>query len=288
MIKSLGMGFIGILPFVAVASVLWVIYKTIHDRLTHYDDKAELSAGNTAAGLARAGAYLGVGIAASGSLIGSEEPFWFDLLMFLIDGLVAIGVFTVASFVLDAVILRKIRNADHIVAGNMAVAVLEASALVSLGIIMSAAFSGGGQNILAGLGSAVLYSFIGLATIALIYLAFCGLYRLVHKCVVEKEIKQNNVGLASEAGGVLLGMSITLWFSISGDFTGWLNDFVSYAIAAGSSVLAVGVAWFLSGRLLTGVPSVKDGTHLGNVAIGVIKMFALMGFGLIAGLVTFS
>ncbi|TAH31877.1 DUF350 domain-containing protein [Candidatus Saccharibacteria bacterium] len=288
MINSLVLGFIGILPFVIVASGLWMVYKTIHDRLTHYDDKAELSAGNTAAGLARAGAYLGVGIAASGSLIGSNEPFWFDLLMFMIDGLVAIGVFTVASFVLDAVILRKIRNADHIVAGNMAVAVLEASALVSLGIIMSAAFSGGGQNILAGLGSAVLYSFIGLATIALIYLAFCGLYRLVHKCVVEKEIKQNNVGLASEAGGVLLGMSITLWFSISGDFTGWLNDFVSYAIAAGSSVLAVGVAWFLSGRLLTGVPSVKDGTHLGNVAIGVIKMFALMGFGLIAGLVTFS
>lgn len=294
MAKSLLMGFVGILPFIAVAFVLWLIYQFIHDRLTHYDDVAEIKSDNVAAGINRAGAFLGVGIAASGSLIGNDRSFGEMLLWFFVDGLAAIVVFTIAAFAVDAVFLPRIRNADHILAGNKAVGVVEAAAYIGIGIITCASFSGGGQDVWPGLLSATLFSYLGLGLVVGAFALFCLAYRALYKCDVREQIKHGNVAMAIEVGGVLLAMSVTLWFSISGDFTGWLNDIAYFFIAAISSMASVSLAWFLSGRLLSRTPSiVKDeqtgrGIHQRNIAAAIIKMGAMGAFGLVAGLVTFA
>lgn len=288
MLKAMSMGFIGILPYMVALFGLWMIYKVLHDRITHYDDDGEIKAHNEAAGINRAGAYVGIGIAASGSLIGSDLGFWADLGMFILDGLAAILVFTVAKFVMDWVILHQVRNIDQVAAGNKAVAMVEAFSMVSLGIIGCASFSGGGQNVWAGLGSATLFSSFGVILLASVYWLFSLVYRLQYKCSVSGEIESGNTAMAKEVGGMLLAMSIALWFSISGDFTGWVDDIVYFLIAAISSMASVLLAWFLSGRLLTRTPSVVDGVHQHNDAAAILKMGAMVAFGLTAGLVTFS
>ena len=288
MVQAMLMGFVGILPYIVAVFLLWMTYKFIHDRLTHYNDDDQIKANNEAAGLNRGGAYLGVGIAASGSLIGNDLNYLEGIMWFIVDGLAAIAVFTAASFAIDAVLLRRIRNATHIEAGNKAVATVEAAAMISLGVITCASFSGGGQEPLPGLGSAVLFSVLGVALLAGTYLLFGFLYNLRHKCDVEREIESGNTAMAKEVSGFLLAMSVTLWFSISGDFTGWINDIASFFIAAAASLTSVSLAWFLSGRLLSSTPSIIGGVHQRNDTAASLKLAAMVAFGLIAGLVTFS
>jgi len=289
MIRISLLGLLGIIPYLAVALGLLFIYKVLHDSITHYDDRAELLRGNTAVGLTRAGAYLGVVIAMGGSLINSDLPWFIDFGMFALDGVLAVGVFTAASFAFDWVILWKNNNAKQVEAGNKAVAIIEACAYISLGIIMNASFSGSGGGFWTGMLSAMVFSTLGLGTLLVIYLVFVRLYHWRYRCKVEQEIENGNVAMAIETSGVLLAMSITLWCSISGDFRGWIVDILSYGVAALSSVVAVGLAWFISGRIFTGVPSVDtDGKHAQNRAIALIRMFLLLAWGLTAGLVTFS
>ncbi len=289
MIKISLYGLVGIIPYLAVAFGLLFVYKALHDAITRYDDREELRRDNSAAGLTRAGAYLGVVIAMGGSLINSDLPMFIDFAMFALDGVFAVVIFTVATFAFDWAILWKNNNAKQVAAGNKAVAIVEACAFVALGIIMNASFSGGGGGFWTGMLSALVFSIIGLATLLVIYLVFVRLYRWRYHCDVEREVEDGNEAMALEAGGVLLAMSITLWCSISGDFFGWILDILSYAIAALSSVVAVGLAWFISGRVFTGVASVNpDGTHTRNRSIAYIRMFLLVAWGLIAGLVTFS
>lgn len=289
MIRISLLGLLGIIPYLAVAFGLLFVYKLLHDKLTHYDDREQLRQGNSAVGLTRAGAYLGVVIAMGGSLINSDLPVLLDFAMFALDGVFAVIIFTFASFAIDWVTLRKIDNASLVAADNKAVAILEACAYIALGVIMNASFSGGGGGFWTGMASALVFSLIGLATLLAIYVVFELLYRWRYHCEVEREIEKGNVAMAIETGGVLLAMSITLWCSISGDFFGWLLDILSYAIAALSSVVAVGLAWFISGRIFTGVASVNpDGTHAQNRPIAIIRMFLMMAWGLVAGLVTFS
>lgn len=289
-VEMLVRGLVGILPHLLLAFlVLLPLFKWVHDKITPIDDDVALKAGNAAAGINRGGAYAGFLIAMSGSLILSEEPSYLhDLLMFLLDGVIALGVFAVAHYAFDWIILKKVNNASAILDGNVAVAFVELCAYLSLGLIMSASFSGGGQDIVMGVASAILFSAIGLATLMGVYAVYNVGWRL-RRCDVDKQIGDGNVAAAIDAGSLMLAMSITLWFSIAGDFTGWANDIVSFAVAALSSILAVSIGRGLAvAMLVRGFGSTKGGLHHGNVAKSAIVGLSAIGAGLVAGLVTFS
>jgi len=284
-------GLLGILPHLVLAFlVLLPLFKLVHDKITPIDDDAALRAGNAAAGINRGGAYAGFLIAMSGSLILSEETSYLsDLGMFLLDGVIALGVFAAAHYAFDWVILKKVNNARAILGGNVAVAIVELCAYLSLGLIMSASFSGGGQSIWAGMASAVLFSAIGLGTLMGVYAAYDAGWRWRRHCDVDKQIGDGNVAAAIDAGSLMLAMSITLWFSISGDFTGWWNDIASFAVAALSSILAVSIGRGLAVLVLArGLGSTGSGLHHGNVAKSAIVGLSAIGAGLVAGLVTFT
>jgi uncharacterized membrane protein YjfL (UPF0719 family) len=276
-------GFVGIVPYIAAAFVLLFIFKLVHDLITPFKDHEELVRGNAAAGINRGGAYLGFLIAASGSLILSEHTYLVDLGMFMLDGVVAVVVFALAYYAFDHVILWKVNNSEAIQQGNKAVAVLEACAYVALGLIMSASFSGGGQSVLMGLASAVLFSAIGLGTLMAVYVMYDVLRRLFGSYNIDKRVGQGSMTAAIDAGTLLLAVSITLWFSISGDFTGWGSDLLSYAVAAAASIVAVSMGRVIALMTLArGLQRSDD-----NVARASIVGFVSIGIGFLAGLVTF-
>lgn len=262
--EMLWRGLVGILPYLLIAfGLLLPLFKLVHDWITPIDDDQALKDGNPAAGTNRGGAYLGFLVAMSGSLILSEESSYLrDLTMFLLDGFIALGVFAVAHYVFDWTMLKKVNNARSILAGNGAVARAELCAYVSLGLIMSASFSGGGQGVLAGMANAILFSAIGIAVLVGVYTVYDILWRWRENCDIDKQIGDGNMAAATDAGSLMLAMSITLWFSISGDFTGWWNDIASFAVAALSSVLAVSIGRGLAVLVLTrGLSSTKSGEH---------------------------
>jgi len=104
---------------------------------------------------------------------------------------------------------------------------------------------------------------------------------------VDTLIAQGNMAAALDAGSLLFSVSVTLWFSISGDFTGWGEDLASYAVAAVSSIVAVSIARGLAVLLLARGLSVTGGGYHGNVAKSAIVGLVSVGAGLVAGLVTF-
>lgn len=287
-LETISIGLVGILPHLATGLLLLFAYRLIHDWITPFNDKEQLQGGNIAASLSRGGAYLGILIAQVGSLFHKEGNYWLELGMFVADGVIATVMFTVAAYVLDYFILRKVNNYEQLAAGNKAAGVVECCGYVSLGIIMAAAFTGGGQEFWPGIGSAALFSAVGLMTVVTIYALYGLWWKRRAQCWIDEEVGRGNLAAAIDAGLLMVAMSITLAFSISGDFTGWFDDIVSYAVAAVSSVVAVSIGRTASALLLAhGASKTKSGTHHSNSAKATITGLATIGAAFIAGVVTF-
>lgn len=288
-LTTAGKGFVEPLPYLVALAALLLLYKVLHDWITPYNDRQLLVEGNKAVAITRAGAYLGVAIATIGSLIsGDEQPYWLNVGTFVIDGIIAIVVMTTAVFLFDRVIIRKVKNSERIVEGNVAVGLMEACAYISMGLITSASFSGGGQPFLAGILSAVLFSFVGMATLAVIYLAYCLFWKRFKQCDVDDQIGRGNLAAAIDAGTLLIAMSITLWFSISGDFTGWDSDLGSYVLAVLSSTLVVPVGRVAVSKLLAhGLQMTTCDGHHQSIGRSLIIGFVSIAIGLMLGLIQF-
>lgn len=284
-----GRGFVEPLPYLIVSALLLLIYKIVHDWITEYDDDALLKKGNRAVAITRAGAYLGVAIAMTGSLINNDErTYWERVGMFALDGVIALGVLTAAVFLFDKVIVRGVKNSASIAGGNFAVGFLEASAYISIGLITSASFSGNGQGLFLGIVNAMVYSGIGMMTLAAIYLIYCWAWKRFKKRDVDAQVAQGNLAAAVDAGTLLVAISLTLWFSISGDFTDWVGDFVSYLLAVLSSTLLIPLGRMLASWLLARNldPDGPD-KHQGNLSKSFIVGLASVATGLMVGIIQF-
>lgn len=284
-----GRGFIEPFPYLVVAAALLLTYKVLHDWITEYDDRALLKQGNKAVAITRAGAYLGVIFAATGSLINTgERTYWEGVGIFALDGIIAIGVLTTAVFLFDHMIVRGVKNSAHIAEGNFAIGFLEACAYISLGLITCAAFTGDGQEFFPGIGNAILFSFIGMGTLWVVYKAYCWAWMRFKKRDVDALVASGNVPAAVDAGTLLIAVSITLWFSISGDFTGWWGDFVSYLLAVLSSTLIIpfgrlAAVWLLAKNL---DPEGAD-KHQGNLSKSLIVGLVSIAIGFMLGIIQF-
>lgn len=284
------LGFLGIFPYLLIELGLLYGFKKIHDRITRYDDDAEVRQGNLAAGIGRGGMYLGLVLAMNGSLLTMQFDYLSDLLWFALDGLWAVVAMTLASLVLDKVVLPRIDNRKEIGEGNLAVAVVEAAGYIGLGFIMLTSLAGGGaatwfQDFMSGLVFAVL----GLGALMSVYGLFVLAYKLVRGYKVSDEIAGGNVAIAIEVAGVLLGMSLVLGFSIIGNFQGWFQDILAFVIAALSGVLMVAVGQVVSRYLFVrGGTLLPDGGHAANVASASINALLLVAIGSTVGLAIFA
>ena len=263
--------YVGVAPFVLATFGLLVVYKLVHDRVTAYDDDAMITGGTTAAGLSRAGGYIGVVLAMAGSLINSPNSYFADLGMFALDGVVAIFVFVMASFAIDWVLLPSIDNEIEISGGNTAVGLVEAAAYTALGIIMMASFSGSGTGLIEGLVSATVFSLLGLLMLGVTYMVYNWLMERNCQESPDLAIERGKLSAAVDSASVLLAMSFVLLASIAGDFTSWQTDLLSFFGAALIALVCVLVARFLAALLVPG--GVRDSNvsiTTGNVAIATI------------------
>jgi uncharacterized membrane protein YjfL (UPF0719 family) len=228
-------GFLEALPFLGIGSVLLFLFYKINDWITPFKDLEEIQSGNQAAAISVGAAYIGAGLSMLGSLIYSTESYWVDVMIFVIDGVLIIAVFSLSVYCFDWVILRKVNNLQEIKGGNKAVAFVEGCAKIALGLILCAAFSGGDTTFWTGIASAGTFSIIGTLTLLLVYF---GYDQLATKGILDLKLKQKNMAAAYDAGTLLFAAGICLWFSISGDFMGWLIGITTYLMA---TILSIGI-----------------------------------------------
>lgn len=267
---------IGAYPLIMV--VMMAIYTMVHDRITAYNDLKHLREGDLTPSINRVGAYIGIGLAMLGSIVMSKMPFEDNVKMFAVDGIFAIVVFVVAHFLIDWVVLRGINNAQEVGRGNRAVAIQEACTYIGLGFIIGAAFSGDGDgSFWSGMGNAAAFSGIGLVTLVGIYVMYDVMWRLSCKFWIDKEVGRGNEAAALDAGSLMLGMGLVLFFAIAGDhqdsLQGDIELYVKDSLTAVVVLVAVRLAVALLLRFLCKVggcerPAARglEGTHHGNTA----------------------
>lgn len=229
----------GLIYVIVCISFIWLVKRIDDWRTKDFDDDAHIDDGNVAVGLRRAGLYLGIAIALSGAVGGVSRGFLLDLIQLLIDGLVITGFMFSSRFINDFFMLGNINNDQECiktfetangvkVVGNTAVGMVEAGMYIATGFILSGAISGTGGTFVQGLISAILFFIVGQITL----LIFGLFYELITPFNVRKEIKKNNLAAGIGLGGILIALGIILMASISGPFTGWVNDLTSFGVYA--------------------------------------------------------
>jgi len=227
---------------------IWLVKKIDDWRTKDFDDDVHIDDGNVAVGLRRAGLYLGIAIALSGAVGGASNGIILDLIQLLIDGLIITGFMFSSRFINDFFMLGNINNDKECikpfelpngtkVIGNTAVGMVEAGMYIATGFILNGAVSGSGDTFVQGLISAILFFIVGQMTL----LIFGLFYELITPFNVREEIKKNNLAAGIGLGGILIALGIMLMASISGPFTGWVNDLTSFGIYAlfGISMLLI-------------------------------------------------
>jgi uncharacterized membrane protein YjfL (UPF0719 family) len=235
-IMNFGQGFINV---IIGLFFIWLV-KIIDDwRTKDFDDDTHIDDGNIAIGLRRAGLYLGVAIAVSGTLSSTSNGFFLDLVQLLIDGLIIVGFMFCSRFINDFIMLNHINNDEECIkkfyladgnelTGNTAVGVVEAGMYIATGFILNGSFAGSGGTFFQGIASAVLFFILGQITL----LFFGFLYENITPFNVRDEIKKNNLAAGIGLGGILMALGIILKSSIAGPFTGWLNDIAGFGMYA--------------------------------------------------------
>lgn len=276
--------YLGIFPFVVGLFVLFALARLVRDMQTSFDDNRAMVQGNIAATQARVGYYIGISLAAGGSLIGSGTNYWKDLGYFLADGALAIAYFAVAAFILDRVILPETDNNAELKRDNRAMGVVELFTYPALGAILMASFAGNGTSSYGqGLLSALLFSGLGVAVLLIAYLAYDRYHRMqsgVHD--LDDAIRRGDMSAALNVGSTILGLGIVLSFSIAGDFTGWGNDIESFAVAVPFAVAALILCNVLVRLLVPRVQKVNRSSM--NLAYSGLRAGMMVTTGVIAGL----
>jgi uncharacterized membrane protein YjfL (UPF0719 family) len=265
------------LVFAAIAFLWMGVAKRFLDLRTRglYDADREIAESqNLAISLRRGGLYLGVAIGMLGALAGGDVGFVADVVEMMIEGAVMVLFLFVAQWVTDAVVVPGINNAEALRDGNLGVGFVEFGVSVATGLIAYGSFAGEGGGLLSAL------VFFALGQLALIVLAV-GYERMTPYHVLE-EVRGGNAAAGLMLGGMLLAFGFILNSSLTGNFQGWTEDLLGFAVSASMGiVLLLLLQWpidrfFLPGTSLRNEIETSPNPAAVAVAVAVKTALALV------------
>lgn len=280
-----------------IVSIFFIWLAKIADdwRTKDFNDDVHIDDGNTAVGLRRGGLYLAIAIALSGALDGASKGFLVDFGLLVLDGFIILCCMFSCRWINDKIMLGHVNNDEECikvftlkngteVTGNSAVGMVEAGIFIATGFIMKGSLSGGGgggtfvQNIES--------TFLFFAAGQLCLLLFGYLYEIITPFNLRNEIKDNNLAAGIGLAGMVVALGIVLAASISGPFTGWENDIVSFAFYGFSGIILLLLFRTIIERIL--LPTTNIATEIKedrNVAALVVAESAIIA---IAVIIAFS
>lgn len=247
----------GIAFVIISVGFIWLAKKIDDMRTADFNDDIQIDNGNMAVGLRRAGLYLAIALALSGALSGTSHGFLTDLGILVLDGFIILACLFSCRWLNDKIMLGHINNDQECIkpftdchgrkiTGNTAVGVVEAGIFIATGFILKGSLSGGGGTFIQGIESTFFFFIAG----QLCLLFFGYLYEIITPFNVRDEIRDNNLAAGIGLGGMLIALGVVLMASISGPFTGWENDIVSFGFYAFAGVILLLVFQSVIERLL--------------------------------------
>ena len=236
------------LVYVGLGVIVLALAKLFQDFLTPYRINNQLShKNNVALGLSITGYYFGVIAAFLGALYQPQavlrdtqwqftSDFGFDVLEVFLYALAGIVALNVARILVDKLILFKFDTEKEIIESqNAGTGAVEFGVYVAVGLVIAASVAGGGgaagADEVTALDSAVRsLAFFGLGMLVLgLFVVF---YELTTSFNIHDEIEQGNTAVGVALGGNLVAIGLVTFKAVFGEFIGWGEGIVSFAIFA--------------------------------------------------------
>lgn len=209
--------------------VLVVLAWTIVNLLTtEFDDHEEIIQNRTVPFILIRVAMLAGQIVATVPLVSvKSDNTKLDLLWLVFGGLGIIAAFNVLRPVLDKLLYGKLLSANELREANMANAIVQSAFYLAVGLIIGGAFTGAAPSVSVAIRSTLMFTALGLLVLLAVYMLAGKFYRMRY------EIKTyNNCAAALILGSIVLGLGFMLNTAIAGDFNGWINGLIGFAIYA--------------------------------------------------------
>jgi len=154
-------------------------------------------------------------------------------------------------YLVDFVVLLRVDNTDALLAGNVAVGVVEAGFYIGFGIILNGSLTGASATLAQGIASTVVFGLLGLTVVVAVF----WLHELVTPWHIRNDIRGGKLTAAFEAAGVLVSVGIVVREGVAGDFTGWADGLIAFFSTAIVAVATLYLFRWLGNRLiLRGLP----------------------------------
>jgi uncharacterized membrane protein YjfL (UPF0719 family) len=278
--QELAAGAAAIALVVGYIALLWRLV----DRLTSCDDAEELwTKGNWAYFLQRIALAGAQGLAMVSSVAPSSGHPWQDLGWLALEGLWVLVLLLAVRWLVDLVVLRDVDNLQALLAGNLAVGAVEAGFYLGVGAILGGTLSGDAPSAGVGFASTAVFTVLGLGTLVGVYF----LHELLTPYDVREAIRRGSFAAGLEVGGALLAISIVVTMAVSGDFTGWGPDLLTFLLAVVVAIVALyGFRWLIDRVVLTsrttrsiqaGEEAVASATLAGLFVIAALPVAAVVG-----------
>ncbi|MGI3779148.1 MAG: DUF350 domain-containing protein [Janthinobacterium lividum] len=213
---------VSLLLALVVGGALWLT----HNALTRFDDRQVLfEEGNVGYLVQRSALVLAYGVAVLPTITRGEGDHPWNTLPVQAAQLVWVFVALLGvRYLVDTVLLRE-RNTEEILAGNVALGVLEAGFYLGFGFILNGSLTGAAPTFALSMLSTVVFGLLGLAVVVGVF----WLHEAVTPWSVRQLVRDRSLTAAFEAGGVLTAVGIVVREGVAGDFTGWSDGLVAFA-----------------------------------------------------------
>lgn len=233
--------------FILLITTFWVatLWHTLN-KITPFNDGEEFSKGNVAYAIQRGGIVTGQIIA----MIAAISAYSTDNQLFSVGKLFASGAWTFVAFILskyivDWMVLPKVKNIDLLLSGNVSVGIVEAGSYIGLGFIMAGSLTGTGPSgLMTAITTPVFYA-LGV----LFVLGVFWLHEWFTPYAVRERIKGGHVPTAIETASILVAVSIVVAVGVAGDFTKWAEDLWAFLLTSFISVLMMYPSWYLLSKM---------------------------------------
>jgi len=273
--KMIGVFGVG-LPQVFLALFMCFLAAKVRNWFTPHDDNTQLFVKNNVAyGIATAGYYLGLLIAFGGVLSGVSRGLLPDMGDVLAYGALAIILLNVSRIVMDNFVLVNFKIDNELVRDqNAGTGWAMFGGYFASGMVIAGAIAGDDtQPLLNGIGSTIVYWFIG--QVIIIFAA--RIYETITSYSVHEQIEKDNVAAGQALGGYIAAAGVIVGnagFDKMGVDVGSIVLYLLWSLA-GLIILGIFGRWLLADKILS--PGYKLNDEIGeqgNRATGSILFVA--------------
>ncbi len=225
------------LVYVGLAVIILGIARVVQGIATPYSVREQLNTkDNTALALAVSGYYLGTIIIVLGAVyqplrliedggVGINAQFGWDVLEVFVTSLVGIAILNIARIVVDKLILYQFSTEKEIIEDqNVGTGAVEFGVYIAVSLIIAASITGAGG------GPGTSFAFLGLGLLVLVL--FTLLYNLTISYDIHEEIERDNVAVGVALGANIIAIGIVAFKAVFGDFVGWTEGLIAFAVFA--------------------------------------------------------